>query len=993
MRLHSLEMHAFGPFAGHERVDLDALTGSGLFLLCGPTGAGKTSVLDAVCFALFGQVPGERDKAKRLHSDHAPATSGPRVVLEVSLRGRRLRITRCPEWVRPKKRGSGEIREHAKVLVEERTDDGWQQRTNRIDEAGDLVGSLLGLSLSQFCQVALLPQGRFETFLRCGAQERHTLLQKLFGTHRFRAVEEWLAEHRRSLAARSADHAERVTGILERVAEASGRPRPEETGAGTVLGWAEDIRLDTEAGLTEATEARAAADQHAKDARVALDAARDIARMQERHREAVRRDAELRALADSTARMAAEVEAARLAAAVQPFLEMHEAARQRAGDAQTALDAARTALPAGDPDTEAATESRLGDVSVVVRRRHDDVARLEALLPLARRVVELDTELERIDTDIVAVDDSRQLLDREHHGQAAALETLHRRHAEAVTAATRAQSLRDRLAYAERVAHAARQVPAARQQREALAQAGKQATDQAQEARERWLDLRQARLEGMAAELARDLADGRACPVCGSAEHPAPAGPRGVTVSPGAEQAAEHDWHQAEEQRHLHTEALARCDREVAALEAAADGTDLLTADMRLSEARNEVAGAERCAAAVDTLAVETEHVRAAAERSARRRQELDAERVQLVERRTLRRQECDDCRATVDAATGDARTLDAQLERAREAAARWERLCDRLREQQEAQRARDHAAARLDAALADAGFAGPDAARDAAMSRTDLSNTETLLRRRADQAAQVRAELDDPRVTEAAAQPECDTRTLAEKLDGLERRRDEAVVAERRLEHQTSRLEALRLDLETALAAWRPVRASLTVAERMASLCAGTSADNRHRMRLSAYVLAARLEQVVAAANERLLAMSSGRYTLRHSVARGVGDRRGGLGLQVHDGWTGDLRDPATLSGGETFYTSLALALGLADVVSHEAGGTEIDTLFVDEGFGSLDPDTLDEVMDVLDQLRSGGRAVGIVSHVADLRSRVPAQVHVRKSRTGSSLAPTAAR
>jgi DNA repair protein SbcC/Rad50 len=134
---------------------------------------------------------------------------------------------------------------------------------------------------------------------------------------------------------------------------------------------------------------------------------------------------------------------------------------------------------------------------------------------------------------------------------------------------------------------------------------------------------------------------------------------------------------------------------------------------------------------------------------------------------------------------------------------------------------------------------------------------------------------------------------------------------------------------------------------------------------------------------------MSSGRYTLHHSVARGVGDRRGGLGLQVHDGWTGDLRDPATLSGGETFYTSLALALGLADVVAHEAGGTEIDTLFVDEGFGTLDADTLDEVMDVLDQLRSGGRAVGIVSHVAELRARVPAQVHVRKTRTGSTLAP----
>lgn len=177
-----------------------------------------------------------------------------------------------------------------------------------------------------------------------------------------------------------------------------------------------------------------------------------------------------------------------------------------------------------------------------------------------------------------------------------------------------------------------------------------------------------------------------------------------------------------------------------------------------------------------------------------------------------------------------------------------------------------------------------------------------------------------------------------------------------------------------------------------LASLAAGTSARNERKMRLESYVLAARLEQVAAAATVRLRRMSGGRYTLVHSDARTSGRGRSGLGLHVVDAWTGSERDTATLSGGETFFASLALALGLADVVTEEAGGVRLDTLFIDEGFGSLDEQALDEVLDVLDSLRERDRTVGIVSHVADLRQRVPAQLHIVKERSGSSVRHRAA-
>ena len=175
-------------------------------------------------------------------------------------------------------------------------------------------------------------------------------------------------------------------------------------------------------------------------------------------------------------------------------------------------------------------------------------------------------------------------------------------------------------------------------------------------------------------------------------------------------------------------------------------------------------------------------------------------------------------------------------------------------------------------------------------------------------------------------------------------------------------------------------------VVRGLADLCGGLGA-NQLKMTLSSFVLAARLEEVAAAASVRLLPMTQGRYSLVHTDGSARGGARSGLGLLARDSWTGQDRETSTLSGGETFLASLALALGLTDVVVAESGGARIDALFVDEGFGTLDEDTLDEVMDVLDGLREGGRVVGLVSHVAELRTRIPAQVLVRKTRTGSDV------
>ncbi len=215
--------------------------------------------------------------------------------------------------------------------------------------------------------------------------------------------------------------------------------------------------------------------------------------------------------------------------------------------------------------------------------------------------------------------------------------------------------------------------------------------------------------------------------------------------------------------------------------------------------------------------------------------------------------------------------------------------------------------------------------------------------------------------------------------------RHDEAVSRHSRASDRSVTLAGLVPQFADGLAARQPLRERAEEARRLADLAAGLGA-NTLKMTLSSFVLAARLEEVAEAASQRLLTMTAGRYSLAHTDTR-RGGGRAGLGLLACDTWTGQERDTSTLSGGETFLASLALALGLADVVTEEAAGVTIEALFVDEGFGSLDEDTLEEVMNVLDGLREGGRMVGIVSHVSELRQRIPAQVHVRKGRAGSSV------
>lgn len=991
MRLHRLDITAFGPFGGTQSVDFDELSAAGLFLLHGPTGAGKTTVLDAVCYALYGSVPGARQSGQgmTLRSDHAAPGTRTGVTLELTVAGRRLEITRQPPWERPKKRGTGTTLDKAQTWLRERdaASGTWKDLSRSHQEIGEEITQLLGMSREQFCQVVLLPQGDFARFLRADAEARGRLLGRLFDTRRFAEVEKRLAERRRATESRVRDGDADLLADAHRMQQAADgtmelpESAPGEPGlAEAVLGAAAVARSTAREQLTVAHCRLTAAESALAGADRALEDVRERDRLQRRFAEARERAERLEERSGAHREDRTRMERARKAETVAPALELRDAAETEHRRAVGAELRARAGLPASLADAGAA------GLAAAARRAAEELGGLESARRAERRLTELHGERadldrqERVDEEVLE-DAETWLADWEETRDA-----LHVRIESAQQAATRAGELAARREPARRRLDAARtRDRLARETQTAAARAGT-VREQALAAQQHWLDLKEQRLNGIAAELAAGLADGAPCAVCGATEHPAPARKVDGHVDRETEEHALAGYRDADARRAEAEQRLGVVREELAA--ASAEAGDAATEELaraagelerQYTEARDAASvlhsAQERLRRAEQEHGLRITAQREAAVRAASRvghRERLDRERSALEEELTQAR--------------GDAGSVAAR-------AAQLERDAARLAEAADAVRAAEEAAQRLkeaDARLADAafraGFDTPQAAADALLD--DAAHRE--LQRRLDtwqhEEATVRAVLAEPETAAAAQQPPADLPSAQRAADDAGRRVREAASARDAAARRCAELDRLSARATASVRRLRPLREEYDRVARMAGLAAGTSADNERRMRLESYVLAARLEQVAAAATVRLHRMSSGRYTLVHSDDR-TGRGRSGLGLHVVDAWTGRERDTATLSGGETFFASLALALGLADVVTDEAGGVRLDTLFIDEGFGSLDDQTLDEVLDVLDSLRERDRSVGIVSHVADLRRRIHAQLEVVKGRSGSRL------
>lgn len=1078
MRLHRLTLSAVGPFSDEVTIDFDQLSDSGRFLLTGPTGSGKSTLIDAIVFALYGEVAGAKDSSKdRMRSRHAAATQESVVDLSFSTSAGSYRVRRTPAYERPKLRGTGMTQQKASVRLWKLTDPDGSDEVEvavRPDEAGAELTRAIGLTREQFTQTVVLPQGKFASFLRATSEERHELLRGVFGTALYDQLQDRLrqaaASARRDADALRTSLQEATSVFIESLsanltsdsspAQETGGALPEETSISTTIPSADRLSDSSPSTERPADESAASqttppaslgqrlldavsstlpddaalqaalgevATQHkqavavarerstksseaAAQARATLSAEEELAKHLSERATLLTRRSELADTANEAAHKEAALEAAERAAGVAVFVEQAQDARTEAERAlaergqpsshetvlslkelQAALEAELPAEEQGWHKALPLNAADYEDMRAYSRTNYDQAAALQELvtieeeLPERRRALsrheeELDhwrAELAEVTRDLLSAPQRKAELESELirvQTIAAGLPALRlgvEKTAQTLAAAQEAERLK----------------PAVDKASETEAAAARQAAadnDAAHALRQQWIDA-------TAASLAADLREDAPCPVCGSHEHPEPAITGGEAVSQEALHAAEDQARASMEALQAAREALseARSKRahaaelsggvEVVDAASAADTatTELAQAEAEtsaLAELKAQVAAWDEATEELRARQLELSHAEAAGAQTLQEHQKaLEEDIKRLVEGRAefdsiaKRRSEL---LARATAAEASARAIEQRARLVLQAAA---------------------ATARMRQALVEANFVNQEGLSDLTVWRESMrsSKERQQLRRELEarrvQETELRAGLERPEIARLTGDEQPQVEEAREREQAAQAAWQEA---EQALGEATMRAARSREDAERI----RRLSAELTAAAgqnaALIEVAALANGDNPQAIPLATWVLIERFKEMLVFANARLETMSSGRYELVSVQDEKQSARKRGLGVGVIDRLVSEQpRDPKTLSGGETFYVSLALALALADVVAAESGGTMLDTLFIDEGFGSLDPETLEKVLAELTRLQDGGRVVGIVSHVEELRRQIPDQIRVASSPQGSTL------
>lgn len=1084
MRILTLDVEGFGPFRDRQVLDFAEAASGGLLLISGRTGAGKSSLLDAVSFALYGAVPRYDGQVSRVRSDHSAPERPSLVRLEFEVAGERYLVERSPEYTRPAKRGGGTTTQktEARLWQWDAAAGEWGGLASRPVDVAALLAPVLRLNHQQFLQVVMLSQGGFQRFLRAADDERQATLRTLFQTERFADIEAALIERRKQLDGAVRESEARIEGLLGGLEDAIARDselaepelaEPEAAGSGQPGALTLTARRDAAGNAVAALTARAArlsvdAESRRADYSAAaerLERARTLRAAQERLFRAETTKLELeeqRAQVDATrsqldrADRAAHVAGAlrkrdlardgaaeageRWEAAWDELLRAHRRAEGTAtaegagtaGGAETTeragtADGAETTERGGAAEGPAATAA-----TAAPEGRVADAPLRQETLPAQQTLPAQDTPWEAAEPSLGRVRDSvaRQLgvladarSDEQQHARlleevAAFRIALAEAETERAAEETALAELPARLAETrdERdraAADAALEAPAAAEAQQASERLGaarlagsletELAAAQADSAKRAAAasaaaaavsDLLARRIAGMAGELADALSEGSPCAVCGSLSHPAPAQhsdpvtPEVIAEAEALQRAAQGTLDDARATEGETAARLAAAREAAAGLTAAAAETALTSATAALELAR--AAAARLAALDAQLAAIEADTTARSARVS-----ELAASAAATA--------------ASIEAKQSQAASLATELARARAGFASISERLDSLEALREAldRTLRDGgalAAARTALAAAERelaeelvsqSFASADsdagalaeAVAEATAANLDRGERERLRDevRSHDEARQRNAgELAAPDLQDLDRSP-VDVAPLAEAASEAQTRADDALsgaaAAGRIATEHRSTLDRVERELAGSAAAGD----ALLRLRRLADTLQGKD-PNTKRMRLEVFVLAARLEAIVAAANRRLSTMVGGRYRLAHDDGLRARGRQSGLGLAVIDEYTGRSRTTDSLSGGESFLASLALALGLADVVTAESGGLQLDTLFIDEGFGSLDPDALDQALATLDGLREGGRTVALISHVAELKERLAGGLEVLADGQGVS-------
>jgi len=992
MRLQRLSMTAIGPFAEHAELDLARFGDAGLFLIEGPTGAGKSTVLDAISFALYGRLAQSSSTSERLKSHHAPPAAEPVVELVFETQRGRYRIRRTPTHERPRARGQGTTRANMTAKLFRLTDpddlDGGELVSNKLGEVEDEITRAVGLSHAQFVQTVLLPQGEFAAFLRARTDDKRALLQRLFGTEVLHRTQQLLEDGRTEAARQRAAAVESVRNAVHAFAGAAGLADEAVTElagcaeAGDRTSLARQLAAATDTlrlAVDQADDRLATAAVARRQAEATLARETDLTRrrgLRDRLRTARRQ------LLEQTEphRLAREqLAAATRALAVQPAADGLESALRELDAAQRTEARARALLPEALRSKGESALRKLG-------RQHATL--IGGLVPELRREQELDgcrPELAGLRAACLEQEESIRLAGEQLAALPERRRALAERLTEAEVAVHRLTDLRaerrravSRLVAAERAEIAA--IEAARD-RELAAEL----FEAAGSAQQRFMALQTRWRANIASELGLALQDGDPCAVCGSVEHPKPAEPSADGVSQEQLRRAETELGRLNAEVERRREQLNEQQAALVQLQLAAEQLTPELARTTLARVEATLAEVEARAAEQPTIAAQLAELTHQQEGLAEEIQlartvgaQLDERAQQLTARIERDEQLLVEARAGHPTVADRIATIQAEVD-AIEAAVQAVAATQRCLTTAEA------AGATFTAALADAEFADQDDWRQALLPAPVVAELRARLEEYDAALQGVTSQLASEELTDPALNGDpAELAELTETVRQAELAENAAAQERGATQHRLDKAGALADKLDRTVRLGARVLERTAPAIRLGNLVAG-SGDNQLKMELTTYVLVRRFAEVLAAANTQLHRISRGRYQLEHTDAR-TGNAKAGLNLRVLDLHTGRPRDPATLSGGETFYVSLALALGLADVVRAESGGIDLGTLFIDEGFGTLDAEVLDEVIAVLDSLRDGGRAVGIVSHVSELKMRFADRIRVERKPDGTS-------
>ena len=982
MRPTELIISAFGPYAGEVTLDMASLGDRGLYLITGDTGAGKTTLFDAIAFALYGNASGDSRKPRMLRSKYARPDARTYVEMGFSYSGKEYRVRRNPEYMRTKQRGEGETREKPDAQLH--MPDGRLVTGDKAVTAE--VEGLLGLNREQFSQIAMLAQGSFSRLLSGRTEDRGIIFREIFKTKPYQLFQEKLKDRAKGLYGRYADSRKSMEqyagGVITEGHSEELKLRWKEVPQGSLEALLEV--LDQLIGADEAQ-------QQGKDRAMAL--VRD----------------EMAALGMELGKMQGDAAVCRdMAAAADvlrenmPVLEQAKVRYEREKERQADRDGLIGAVTRMEENLK--TYDRFDSLQENLKACRKETESLEKRLGQA--ALEERQWKERNDSDEKILESLRQAGEE---------------YQAALTAGERLGEYSGRIGLlAEELAQYGQErkkLEAARERYRAAGEESRRADDAYREMYQRFLD-------NQAGILASRLTEGQPCPVCGSVAHPAPAryleeGNEAAKDKVDRLKAAAEEKDKAAARLSLEAGRLAgsldtryermkqQIDAEVATwkedwqkrirqAEADAGALALETGDVR--QGRRYFL--EQWELMMGQLKGQLERQAAAQKEKIREKKKRKEDKEAVEGRRALGRQSLEEA---------SERKQQAQKMLA-ESQAKERELESRLKEMESSLPYENRKAAQAELAEKKAFLAGLEKAfKEAEESYNRISRRvsdaqarlEALRGRMAEKDAEGRETAGEDR--DPAKGPDTmlpggmDVRTAMEHLEARmqENRQHQSEARERltgleqeksRLHHRLETNRMARERISEQKASMEEIQKEWTWVKALSDTAAG-EVGGKEKITLETYAQMAYFERIIARANTRFMVMSGGQYELKRCTEE---DNRGknGLGLNVIDHYNGTERSVKTLSGGESFQASLSLALGLSDEIQSAAGGIRLDTLFVDEGFGSLDEDTLNLAMKSLGDLAEGRRLVGIISHVGELKERIQHQIVVVKDKTGGSRA-----